>query len=80
MQANSETAEVRGKLSDQERLVAELRCAAATAAAAAERVPQLEGQLVTQQQISKSLLPCTHARPVWGHAQVCSEMSLASQD
>lgn len=55
MQAHAETAEVRGKLSEQEQLVTELRNTAADAAAAAETVPELEAQLATQQRISKGL-------------------------
>ena len=58
MQAHSETAEVRGKLSEQEQLVAELRHTAATAAAAAERVPELEALLATQQRAGKAKIPC----------------------
>lgn len=53
MQAHAETAEVRGKLSEQEQLVAELRNTAAAAAAAAERLPELEAQLATQQHIGR---------------------------
>ena len=78
MQAHSETAEVRGRLSDQERLVAELRRAAATTAATAERVPTLEAELATQQQIGERPPPCTHAPPVWDHAH--GHFTLASQE
>lgn len=69
MQAHAETAEVRGKLSEQERLAAELRHTAATAAAAAERVPDLKAQLASQQQAGESKLPCTLPDPPMGENQ-----------
>ena len=65
VQAHAETAEVRGKVSEQELLVTELRCTTATVASAAEKVPELRAQPASQQQPGKTQLPCNSSFAYW---------------
>jgi hypothetical protein len=60
LQAHSGTSSARDDLDEQERQMAELRCAAADAAGAVQRAAELEARLASQQRDGEAtaLVPC----------------------